>query len=88
MANSIPDVALDGEWVDIYAVTGITPATAFSAQNKSSGYLLIYVNETPPSGDSSWGFGVPPMQVAEVGAGDQHVWLFGNGPVFVQVQQS
>ena len=85
MANSIPDVVLDGEWVDIYSVTDITPATAFSVQNKSSGYLLIYVNETPPSGNI-WGFGVPPMLVAEVGAGDQHVWLFGNGSIFVQAQ--
>lgn len=56
MADTIPDIKVSGaEWIDLYAVTGITVGNDLSIMNKSSRDVLIQETASQPLASSDDG---------------------------------
>lgn len=83
MADSIPDINLNGAWQNIYALSGISVGTSISIQNKSSRHTLVFIKATTPTGDV--GYSLAPLESITIDSGESGCWLKGNGYVFVQV---
>lgn len=54
MANTIPDITVSGEWVDVYTVTGITLNADITICNKGGYRILIQeASSKPATADNS-----------------------------------
>lgn len=84
MANSIPDVNLSGDWVDVYAATGIPVGTEIWLQNKSSTPTLIYIKATKPT-DPDDGYAMVQFETIYIDPNETGVWAKGNGPLHIQL---
>lgn len=54
MADTIPDISVSSEWVDVYTVTGISVGSTITVCNKGGYRILIQESPTKPltsSGD-------------------------------------
>lgn len=86
MANTLPSIRLvDYEWQDANALSGFAVGTAISIQNQSHQPVFVAITNTKPAADF-YGFGIPPdmAAVATISAGEERVWLRGDGPVNIQ----
>ncbi len=83
MSNSIPDVQLNDDWLNLYASTGISVGTELQIQNKTSNMVHIAISSTKPT-SRTLGYAVPPLMGANVPAGESGAWAIGNGPLLVQ----
>lgn len=93
MANTIDDVIMKtGEFIDVYALSGILPGTSLILNNKSSGIALVQVRASKPSASSSDGWPIKSgtaneswVTITDVPAGSR-VWVKGaqGGRLFVQ----
>ena len=86
MANTLPSFNITSEnWVDLNTLTGIAVGTALDIQNQSSFPMFLAISSTTPALNFS-GFAIPASlaDVAAVSAGEDRVWILGNGPVSVQ----
>lgn len=83
MATSIPDVTLTGDWVNVYAATGITVGTALYIQNKSASPALVYISATKPTTTLD-GYTMVQFETIYIDPNEVGVWAKGNGPINVQ----
>lgn len=89
MSNNIPEVVVNGMWVDIYTTTGLVQGTDLILLNKSSGTMYVYVSPTMPNVNSFEGWILSTTfpgnwtTVSSVPTGSK-VWVKGTGRVLVQ----
>jgi len=94
MSDTLPDTVITSTgWVDLYALTGITPGTDLIINNKSSSVIFILVRPTKPANilNDGWPLRASPsdatwVTVEDVPAGSR-VWAKGPqfSRIFVQV---
>lgn len=83
---TIPDIKLDNvSYTEMYAATGISPGTSIMVQNKTRGHVYIQYNDEKPVDLNNDGFIILEMGVWTVPAGNQKVWMKGQGFVAVGV---
>lgn len=86
MANTLPSIRLvDYEWQDANTLSGLPVGTAINIQNQTHQPVFVAITNTKPADDFE-GFGIPPdmSAVATISAGEERVWLRGDGPVNIQ----
>lgn len=99
MADTINNTLLGGAaWQNINTATGITVGTEIIIQNQTNNPIYAYIGTTAPSAiprpargqnpNGTEGYVlIPPLPAINerrVTAGENAVWLFGDGPVNVQ----
>lgn len=86
MANTLPSIRLVGyEWQDANTLSGFPVGSAIDIQNQSHQPVFVATTNTKPADDFE-GFGIPPNMaaVASISAGEERVWIRGDGPVSIQ----
>lgn len=87
MADTIESFTLTGEdWVNVNTITGIAVGSALTIQNQSCTPAYMAITTTKP--DIDFVGEIVPANVEVIGyitAGENDVWMLGNGPVSVQV---
>lgn len=92
MAETLNDVDMDGTWLDIYTITGLTIGTSLVIKNKSSSTPLIQVTIAQPTQSSMSGWDLSVTEpgswttVRNIPVGNK-VWVKGSGPLFVQAYE-
>lgn len=88
MADTSPDYVLSDKdsWVDIYSITGVTPGTSITIQNKSARPILIQYKSTQPTSGSKDGYIVNggSDNLFVVPSLITKVWINGFGKINVQ----
>ena len=84
MANSIPDVNLSGDWVNVYTATGIAVGTEIWIQNKSATPTLVYISATKPT-DPDDGYSMVQFETIFIDPNEAGCWVKGSGPIHVQL---
>ena len=86
MANTVGSIRLeDFQWQDANALSGFPVGTAIDIQNQTHQPVFVAITNTKPADDFE-GFGIPPdmSAVATISAGEEKVWIRGDGPVSIQ----
>lgn len=81
--STMVDVALSGEWVNIYTVTSIAAQSALTITNKSSEWIFIWEGGSSAPTSETAGYPLESMGTAAVDSGTTFVWARGNGPILV-----
>lgn len=90
MSNNIPQIAINGNWTDVYSVTSIAVGTDLILLNKSSSTMYVYVSATMPNVNSFDGWLLSTTfpgnwtTITSVPTGSK-VWVKGTGNLLVQV---
>tara|TARA_Y100000310_G_scaffold74348_1_gene70512 strand:- start:37267 stop:37572 length:306 start_codon:yes stop_codon:yes gene_type:complete len=99
MADTINNIILNAQgWQDMNVATGIPAGTEIVIQNQTNKHIYAYLGNTSPANtprperkeipDGSEGYIlIPPFPAINeriVTAGENTVWLFGNGPINIQ----
>lgn len=87
MANTIDAIVLSGlDWENLNILSGIAVGSAITIQNQTNQNVFIAISSVKPV-SSFKGFAIPPKleSLANVPSGENIVWVFGNGPISVQV---
>lgn len=83
---TIPDVKLSlGDYSELYVATGIQAASSVRIQNKTNKHVYIQYNDTKPASDNNDGFIIVELAVWTVPAGNQKIWVKGEGSIAVEV---
>lgn len=80
-------ITLSGEdWEDANALANIAVGTAIAIQNQTNQAVFFAISSAKPSA-AFIGVAIPPVlsEMATVGAGENRVWIKGEGPVSIQV---
>lgn len=86
MADTLPAVKLtDSGYQSCVVLSGIAAGTSISIQNQTTGYVHVAISATQPVEDFI-GELIPPKPEAKayISAGENTVWLKGDGPVSIQ----
>ena len=85
MADSIADIVLTGtDWQDAYALSSIAVGTTVVIQNKSSGFVNLYIKATKPTSEFDNGYSLVSGEAITLPASLSGIWLFGEGPVHIR----
>ena len=85
MADSIADIVLAGAaWQDAYVLSSIAVGTTVVIQNKTSGYVSLYIKATIPLVDTSACYSMASGESLPLPASLTGIWLFGDGPVHIR----
>lgn len=85
MADSIADIVLLGaDWQDAYVLSSIAVGTTVVVQNKTSGFVSLFIKATKPTADFGAGYSLASGEALTVSAAVTGVWLFGEGPVHIR----
>lgn len=88
MADTIDNVKLYGiEYQDLNLATGIPVGSKIEIQNQSSDVVKISIGVTQPlvTTDKFYLLKDDLSTIATISAGENNVWVFGNGNVHVEV---
>ena len=84
MSDTLPDVPLiEGQYVDIYAATGIAVGTRVVIQNKTNGFIRVQESAAQPANDSTDGVFVETKKYV-IAIGTNGCWVKGSGDISVQ----
>ena len=89
MSDTVPDILLKGEdYEDIYLLSGISSTTSVVIQNKTFGGVLIQINSTKPSKNSTDGYLLMPTQSCLIDGTITKIWAKGKCAISVQEVES
>lgn len=85
MADSVDDIVLTGaDWQDAYALSSIAVGTTVVIQNKTSGYVYLYIKATKPTSEFDNGYALNSGEALTLPASLTGIWLYGEGPVHIR----
>lgn len=85
MADSINDIILTGaDWQDAYSLSSIAVGTTVVVQNKTSGFVSLYIKATKPTSDFGEGYSLASGEAITLPTALTGIWLFGDGPVHIR----
>ena len=85
MADSVVDIVLTGTtWQDAYTLSSIAVGTTVVIQNKTSGFVSLFIKATIPLVDTSAGYSLASGEAITMPASLTGIWLFGDGPVHIR----
>ena len=85
MADSVVDITLTGaDWQDAYALSSIAVGTTVVVQNKTSGFVSLFIKATKPTADFSAGYSLASGEAITLPSSLTGIWLYGDGPVHIR----
>lgn len=89
MANTLPDINIvNNVYLDLYALTGITPGKPIIINNKTSGAMMVQIKPTQPLGTDNSGLQILGAAFMYIDAGESRVWLRGQSGGRINVQEA
>ena len=86
MADSIGDIELSEEWVDVHSLTGFTKISSINIQNKTSDNIFIVINANKPTFSKlrlEQGVLLQPFNIFTVPAAQSGCWIKGFGQIHI-----